>query len=195
MLAFFIMVWMTQSQTYPTQPTTRRPQFKISDDEFNWYKPVAVILKPASKRDLQQRLLQVNVDEFLFPSYQPSLLPPWPFVQDYSAFRRWINYQSSDRLRDLYSRYELPGHVEHRLTSLARMGLVAIPKTTKINRQRNGNNRNQEKHKPEQSKIGKYFLITLTSVCVLMYKDWLVIFRRRAFPDSQSLRFLFREKR
>jgi hypothetical protein len=45
-LAFFTMVWMTQSQT---QPTMRRPQFKITDDEFNWYKPVAVILKPASK--------------------------------------------------------------------------------------------------------------------------------------------------
>jgi hypothetical protein len=146
------MVWMTQSQT---QPTMRRPQFKITDEEFNWYKPVAVILKPASKRDLQQRLLQVNVDEFLLASYPPSLLPPWPFVEDYSAlFRRWINYQSSDRLRDVYRRYELAGHAERRLTSLARMGLVAIPKVTKINRQRSGDNRNQEQQQmPEQSKI------------------------------------------
>ncbi|XP_046632139.1 uncharacterized protein LOC124311810 isoform X2 [Daphnia pulicaria] len=147
------MVWMTQSQM---QTSMRRPQFNMTDDEFNWYKPVAVILKPASKRDLQQRLLQVNVDEFLLPSYQSSLLPPWPFVQDYSAFRRWINYQSSDRLRDVYRRYELlAGHVERRLTSLARMGLVAIPKVTKINRQRSGNNRNQEQQMPEQRKKGK----------------------------------------
>jgi hypothetical protein len=186
------MVWMTQSQM---QTSMRRPQFNMTDDEFNWYKPVAVILKPASKRDLQQRLLQVNVDEFLLPSYQSSLLPPWPFVQDYSAFRRWINYQSSDRLRDVYRRYELlAGHVERRLTSLARMGLVAIPKVTKINRQRSGNNRNQEQQMPEQSKI-IFLNITLNSVCVLMCKDWRDFSFRRAFPNSQSLRFLFREKR
>ncbi len=188
------MVWMTQSQTYPTQPKMRQPQFTITDDEFNWYKPVAVILRPASKRDLQQRLLRVNVDEFLFPSYPPSLLPPWSFVQDYSAFRRWINYQSSDRLRDVYRRYELAGHVERRLTSLARMGLVAIPKVTKINRQRSGNNRNQEQQKPEQSKL-IFLNITLTSECLLMCKDWRDFSSRRAFPNSQSLRFLFREKR
>jgi hypothetical protein len=127
-LAFFAMVWMTQSQM---QTTMRRPQFNMTDDEFNWYKPVAVILKPASKRDLQQRLLRVNVDEFLFPSYPPSLLPPWPFVQDYSAFRRWINYQSNDRLRDVYRRYELAGHVERRLTSLARMGLLPFRRCRK----------------------------------------------------------------
>ncbi len=149
-LAFFAMVWMTQSQM---QTTMRRPQFNMTDDEFNWYKPVAVILKPASKRDLQQRLLQINFDEFLLASYPPSLLPPWPFVQDYSAFRRWINYQSSDRLRDVYRRYELAGDVERRLTSLARMGLVAIPKVTKINHQRSGNNRNQEQQILEQIKI------------------------------------------
>jgi hypothetical protein len=34
------------------------------------------------------------------------------------------------------------------------MGLVAIPKVTKINRQRSGDNRNQEQQQmPEQSKI------------------------------------------
>ncbi len=120
---------------------------------------------------MQQRLLRVNVDEFLLASYPPSLLPPWPFVKNYSAFRRWINYQSSDRLRDVYRRYELAGHVERRFTSLARMGLVAIPKVTKINRQRSGNNRNQEQQKPEQSRI-IFLNITLTSVCVLICKDW-----------------------
>ncbi len=185
---------MMQSQTYQTQPTMRRPQFKIIDDEFNWYKPVAVILKPASKRDLQQRLLQINFDKFLLASYPPSLLPPWPFVQDYSAyFRRWINYQSSDRLRDVYRRYELAGHVERRLTFLGRMGLVAIPKVKKINRQRSGNNRNQEQQMAEQSKI-IFLNITLTSVCVLMCKDLRDFSSSRAFPNSQSLRFLFREK-
>ena len=97
----------------------------VTDEDFDWYKPVAVILKPASKRDLhQKRLLPlINVDEILFVSsfsrlHRPSLLPPyWPFVHDHCAFHR---------LTHIY-RYELPGHEKRNLLSLARMGLVAIP--------------------------------------------------------------------
>lgn len=154
-----------QSLTCPTKPTIRRPaQLKITEDDFNWCKPVAVILKPASKRDLQQRLLQASVEEILFPSsysrlHQPSPLPPWPFVQDYWALRRWENDEASDRLRDLYSRYELPGQVKRKLLSLAGMGLVAVPRMTKINRQRSGNNGNQGEQNPEQSKKMFYYYV------------------------------------
>ena len=161
------MAWMTtQSSTYQTKLTSAIRQSSqllarnVTDEDFDWYKPVAVILKPASKRDLhQKRLLPViRIDEILFISsfsrlHRPSLLPPyWPIVQDHLAMHRLTHiYQQSDRLRDLFNRYELPGHEEHNLLSLARMGLVAIPKVKEINHQRNYGNHGEQN--PEQSKI------------------------------------------
>ena len=135
MLAFFIMALMTtQSSTYQTKSTSVIRQSSlflasnVTDEDFDWYKPVAVILKPASKRDLHQkrRLPVISVDEILFVSsfsrlHRPSLLPPyWPFVQDHLAIHRLTDiYQQIDRLRDLFKRYELPGHEErnHNISS------------------------------------------------------------------------------
>lgn len=94
-------------------------------DELNWYKPIAVILKPATNEDLQKRL-QLDV---------PLPHPVWPKVEDDLAFNPWTPYESrnaeiyEDKLREFYETFDLPRQIERNLLSIARMGLVAIPRT------------------------------------------------------------------
>lgn len=88
-----------------------------NDTDVVWYKPIAVILKPATIEDLQNRLLQ---------SRSP-IQQYWPFdPRTQYEFRNGNPYQ--DKLREFYETFDLPEEVEGSLLSIARMGLVAIPK-------------------------------------------------------------------
>lgn len=111
-------------------------------DEVDWYTPVAVILKPASERDLKKRF-KANEDRVDPPTdydgaYQSSRLA-WPPTRELDSFNPfWPNpydwqtpYQGDDgqdRLREVYQAYDVPTRVQGNLLSLARMGLVAIPR-------------------------------------------------------------------
>jgi hypothetical protein len=160
------MTWIPLSLCYPTELIkTIQPEELASsvsnetssddDDEFSWYKPVAVILKPATQRDFQKLLKDDRIlDELIRPPHyykspnyyhhQPDPAPQrpsyWPSsaVQDSWEFEnpqgfppysqgRHYERQQPDRLRDVYDRFDLPDHVQGNLLSLARMGLVAIP--------------------------------------------------------------------
>lgn len=101
-----------------------KPLGNETADELDWYKPVAVILKPATNEDLLKRFQLDQLSQ-----------PEWPPVQDYSPFDPWTPYESrsrkhnnEDKLREFYETYNLPGQVEGNLLSIARMGLVAIPR-------------------------------------------------------------------
>lgn len=147
-----LALWATTSLSYPTdliqnvQPE-ESANATASHDELSWYKPVAVILKPATQRDFQELLESDRMDELLHPSFSrpafhqqrrssywpspahqdswgefdPEELPPYYYQQ------QGRHYERPDRLRDAYSRFDLPDHLQSNLLSLARMGLVAIP--------------------------------------------------------------------
>ncbi len=146
-------MWATTSLSYPTDliPNLQPEESgnaTISDDELSWYKPVAVILKPATPRDFQELLKSDRImDELLHPSFsnrpfihrQRRPAPYWPSaaVRDTWEFdpaeefppyyQQGRHYERPDRLRDAYNRFDLPDHLQSNLLSLARMGLVAIP--------------------------------------------------------------------
>lgn len=133
-----ILIWTAGSLAFPTESEnlTEDAATVAADDELSWYKPIAVILKPASERDLRDRLLETeNEDPFQFRSnnqYQPPP-PSWPSVREYSSYDPWAGYHPArrfggdDRLRDVYQKFQLPSKLQGNLLSLARMGLVAIP--------------------------------------------------------------------
>ncbi len=123
---------MAESEAQPEQAEI----VKADEDEIGWYKPVAVILKPASEKDLQKRFQAVNADDDSVPSYSQywqSANPFWSTFQDpYWGFNPYAPYQQAsdddDRLRDYYQSYGVPERTQGNLLSLARLGLVAIPK-------------------------------------------------------------------
>ncbi len=106
-----------------------------NDAEFDWYTPVAVILKPASAKDLKKRLQEDSGSRFspFAQPYHPAGRS-WPPIQDPWEFDPWSPYQSredddaDDRLSQFYNSYDLPDSIQGKLLSLARMGLVAIPR-------------------------------------------------------------------
>lgn len=82
----------------------------VTNDEFDWYTPIAVILKPTSNKDLQKHL-PVNFDNQPLPSSGP-VWPPvqdtWPFDPLSSNFHgRTENteQENGDRLREFYQAY------------------------------------------------------------------------------------------
>lgn len=150
----FILTWVAMSLSYPTELTRNlQPELESAesasfnvtneDDEFSWYKPVAVILKPATQQDFEKLLKDDKLDELLRPPYyqqrqqppRPSYWSPSAPVQDSWGFDpeefpppyQGRHYERPDRLREAYDRFDLPDHVQGNLLSLARMGLVAIP--------------------------------------------------------------------
>ncbi len=138
-----------------TAPNSFRLEFNATDDdsEFDWYTPVAVILKPASQKELKRRLQEDDgISQFspLFPDYYHQAIPPWPSIQDPWEFNAQSPYQSreydDDRLSQVYNSYDLPDNIQGRLLSLARMGLVAIPKEEIVSRSGEINLTNQEEH-------------------------------------------------
>jgi hypothetical protein len=120
---------------------------EATDDDISWYKPIAVILKPATEKDLEERLLssstRIDNDDDSSPlnyhqrpavPLQQQPLLPWPYGSSPWApphFSRNIHdqhqQQQKDRLKNYYASLNLPGRVQGNLLSLARMGLVAIP--------------------------------------------------------------------
>ena len=119
---------------------------EATDDDISWYKPIAVILKPATEKDLEERLLssstRIDNDDDVSPlnyrqrpavRLQQQPLLPWPYGSSPWApphFSRNIHgqhQQQKDRLKNYYASLNLPGRVQGNLLSLARMGLVAIP--------------------------------------------------------------------
>jgi hypothetical protein len=120
---------------------------EATDDDISWYKPIAVILKPATEKDLEERLLssstridndddvsQLNYHQRPAVPLQQQPLLPWPYGSSPWApphFSRNIHdqhqQQQKDRLKNYYASLNLPGRVQSNLLSLARMGLVAIP--------------------------------------------------------------------
>lgn len=169
-----------------------------NDDEFDWYTPIAVILRPASAKDIQKQMLETLMedDDDWMSQQQPPLAaqrrqpssyydsyynrPPYysssvwqqPF-HDYYYSRPtpestpWSPFQRSppppsqmsgemdgdDRLREFYDSYELPGRVQGNLLSLARMGLVAIPRKEVNYREDDNENINKI------NKQGDYFIM------------------------------------
>lgn len=127
-MALLSLSWVTGLLA---KPMGQYPSINVTEDEFEWYTPVAVILKPASNKDLQTRLLD-DVKNQPFPS------SVWPPVRDTWPFDPWAPYDgdrninvrqdSDDSLREFYETYHLPSRVQGNLLSLARMGLVAIPR-------------------------------------------------------------------
>lgn len=152
--------------SYPTELLTKHPEeselssvHKITnndDDEFTWYKPIAVILKPATQRDFQKILEDDKIDElYNSPLNQQQHRRYWPSEEgdfwgfdpeDYPApYQQQQDriYERHDRLRDAYSQFDLSKRVESNLLSLARMGLVVIP-TKEIGRNKNEMNQEEE---------------------------------------------------
>lgn len=128
-----------------------KSNFTDDDSEFDWYTPVAVILKPASEKELKRRLQEDDgISQFSpsFPEYYHQASPPWPSIQDPWEFNPPSPYQSrkddDDGLKNFYNAYELPDNVQGRLLFLARMGLVAIPKEEIVSRSGEINLTNQE---------------------------------------------------
>lgn len=140
-MTFLALALATTSLAYPMAELEAQSEpakaFKaFEDDEVDWYKPVAVILKPASEKDLQKRFEAMNADDESFSSdsqhYQP-VNPFSPTFQDsYKGFNPYASYQQArgeeDRLRDFYQSYGVPERTQGNLLSLARLGLIAIPK-------------------------------------------------------------------
>jgi hypothetical protein len=138
-----LALWAVTSLSYPTDLIQNvHPEESAnatSDDELSWYKPVAVILKPATQRDFQELLESDRMDELLHPSfsrpafYQQRRSSYWPSPAQDSwgefgpAEEFPPYYERPDRLREAYNRFDLPEHLQSNLLSLARMGLVAIP--------------------------------------------------------------------
>ena len=123
------LTWVTTSFAYPMamQKLYQTESFYVADNnlQFVWYTPAAVILKPATQKEWKKRL-QEDVRQFsLFQHYHPpfSSSSSWK-INPYYQPRKY----ESDVLRDFYSSYDMPGSVQGRLLSLARMGLVAIPR-------------------------------------------------------------------
>lgn len=103
----------------------------VTDNEFDWYTPIAVILKPTSKKDIQTRL-PFNFDNHPLPPSDPEWPPvqdTWPLdplsPYDYARTRN-IEQESGDRLREFYETYNLLNKVQSNLLSFARMGLVDV---------------------------------------------------------------------
>jgi hypothetical protein len=137
-----LALWASTALSYPTDLI---PNFQpeesanvTSDDELSWYKPVAVILKPATQRDFQELLKSDRVDELLQPSHSPfhqqrpydwpsPAQDSWYFDPEELPPYQGRQFERPDRLRDAYDRFDLPVRVQSNLLSLARMGLVAIP--------------------------------------------------------------------
>ena len=136
---------MTQSFAYPRSETKIQPEQADEtvipiEDEVDWYKPVALILKPASERDLQKRFQMARAEEdgsFSLDShykyhktansFRPSFQDPyWEFNQR-EPFQQ-AREEDGDRLRDYYQSYGVPEQTQGNLLSLARLGLVAIPR-------------------------------------------------------------------
>lgn len=93
----------------------------VADGEFDWYTPIAVILKPASQQDLIKRLEELGVDNDQFSSFPDYPYPFSPAIQNQWEF----DAQMFDHNDMLHYFYNLPHFVQERLLSLARMGLVA----------------------------------------------------------------------
>lgn len=140
-MAFLALALATTSLAYPMAESETESEpaksFKaFDDDEVDWYKPVAVILKPASERDLHKRFQAMNVDDESFSSDSQHYHPASPFSptfqESYGGFNPYAPYQQArgedDRLRDFYQSYGVPERTQGNLLSLARMGLIAIPK-------------------------------------------------------------------
>lgn len=159
MPVLFALTWINVSLSYPTD-VARNVEAEESasvnstseDEEFSWYKPVAVILKPATRRDFQELLKGDQMEELLHPPhrypydhhslrspYWPPAVPQdsWelPDPEEFPPYQG-RHYERPDRLRDAYERFDLPDRVQSNLLSLARMGLVAIP-TKEIGRGKN----------------------------------------------------------
>lgn len=141
-VAVLILAWISLLKAKSMVPFEHKVNtqtvFNGTDNEFDWYKPIAVILKPASSKDLQKRF-DVDIEDDHFESMAPR---HWP------SFDPWTSYETgseedneSDQLRQLY---DLPNKVEGNLISLARMGLVAIPRK-EINHQDSGKVENESK--------------------------------------------------
>jgi hypothetical protein len=143
-----LALWAVTSLSYPTDLIQNvHPEESAnatSDDELSWYKPVAVILKPATQRDFQELLESDRMDELLNPSFsRPAFHQQWRSsywpspaqdswgefdpAEELPPYYQGRHYERPDRLRDAYNRFDLPDHLQSNLLSLARMGLVAIP--------------------------------------------------------------------
>jgi hypothetical protein len=143
-----LALWAATSLSYPTNLIQNvQPEESAnvtSDDELSWYKPVAVILKPATQRDFQELLESDRMDELLHPSfsrpafYQQRRSSYWPSpaqdswgefgpAEELPPYYEGRHYERPDRLREAYNRFDLPEHLQSNLLSLARMGLMAIP--------------------------------------------------------------------
>lgn len=159
---FFVLTWTVGSMAYPMEPTNRTEEETAVDGELGWYKPVAVILKPATERDLQERLLQAEEEEdpYMFHRYNQfrSAPPPWLSVPEHPPYDPWADlhqgrhFGREDRLSDVYQRFKLPSHVQGNLLSLARMGLVAIP-AKEIGLQNRGSVEEEEQQQSEDALI------------------------------------------
>ena len=132
------LAWVTTSFAYPmaTPKHYRQGSSNVTDDDsdFDWYTPVAVILKPATQKELKKRFQEDDASRFSsFPQYRHPFSPPLP-RESYDPWENdhWSQYQSredeDDVFRDFYNSYDMPDSVQGRLLSLARMGLVAIPR-------------------------------------------------------------------
>lgn len=148
----FAIVLICRTIAYPmeggivTQVATEEVNATLADaaeDEISWYKPIAVILKPATEKDLEERLkLSPRTDEELPFEYRQHPDVPVPFQQqplfpwDYESASPWASPfarnshrgQPEDGLKNYYASLNFPGNVQANLLALARMGLVAIPK-------------------------------------------------------------------
>ncbi len=122
--------------TLPKLSRSKELTSNITDesDEFDWYTPVAVILKPASQKEFKKRLQEDDGNTFFpFQQYQHQASSPfWSPFQDPWDFHPRFPYplgeEDDDGLSDFYNSYELPESVQGKLLSLARLGLVAIPR-------------------------------------------------------------------
>lgn len=134
---------MAVTLAYPTEET-RLFSLNVFNEEFDWYIPAAVILKPASHVDLK-KIFHGN-SQPLFAQFHPSAIPPFvsaPSTKAYApwAFDLWAPYETREenKLKAFYSSYELPESVQDMLIYLTIMGFVAVPRKT-IRHESNGRN-------------------------------------------------------
>jgi hypothetical protein len=142
MLLFFIALLSCKVNAYPMEdgsipladPDEENSKMSDDDEPMSWYKPIAVILKPATEKDLRERLTPSTRTAINYPrpqstSFQQHL--PWAYRSPWSPyfFRRNDDVQQQNNwFRNVYGDLaadEIQDRQQDHSISLSSLGLAA----------------------------------------------------------------------